>query len=711
MNDFKQFLSLEESKLDWKIVLFLILLAYAFNIAVRYIYISYAGDMPQFQWNGHLMINNNDGYTWAEGARDILAGFHQQNDLSRVDTPASQLIAFFARFLPFVSFDVLLEYLPGFLGALVVVPIVLIGRTLGSAWVGFLASLLGGMAWSYYHRTMFGYLDTDMLVIVLPTFAVWATMHAFKYKNITFFIIASLIEIFMIRWHGGLFNVANGIFIMSVIYVALFDREKNSALYLSFLIAPLLPFSLIYKIVTLIVIFVAFIGIKFETKKIWYIIGAIVGVYIVIVGFPWIKNVLLSGYFTRDIVNSDDGLKYFSVVNTVREAGHISYDTLVHRISGSWIGIAVGLMGYLLLLIRYPLMMISLPMVVLGFFAIRGGLRFTIFTVPFMAIGDAYLAYLIGKIGYRLFINDKVAKISTYIISFLIMVGFIYPNYKHIYRYLVPTVFTKKEVKVLDKLKHIASREDYVLTWWDYGYPIRYYADVKTLVDGGKHSGDVNYPVSFALTRDLISSRNMAILDVYQTEYDFKRHQDKNDYIKEMMKRYGLKDPDDLIYMLSTNIKLPKTKENVYYFLPLRMMNIFPTVAIFGTIDLKSGKRINHFFTQTNGAKKRGNTLYLSNGIKVDLSKSNLIIGRKIVPIKRFSVVAYDKSGKIHTTIQKAHPQGLNIIFMKSYNKWLIMDDFFFDSAYIQLFVFENTKGLFEPIILTPYAKVFRVKR
>ena len=84
MNELKQFLQLEEDKLNWKIVLLLVLIAYAFNIAVRYIYISYVGDAPQFQWQNHLMINNNDGYYWAEGARDILAGFHQTNDLSPI---------------------------------------------------------------------------------------------------------------------------------------------------------------------------------------------------------------------------------------------------------------------------------------------------------------------------------------------------------------------------------------------------------------------------------------------------------------------------------------------------------------------------------------------------------------------------------------------------------------------------------------------------
>jgi len=604
MNELKQLLTLEEDKLNWKIVILLIIIAYFFNIAVRYIYISYVGDIPNFYWNGHLMLNNNDGYYWAEGARDILAGNHQKNDLSPVHMPASILTAAIAKFLPFLNFDVLIEYLPGFLGSLVVIPTLLIGRLLGSTWFGFLASLMSGMVWSYYHRTMFGYYDTDMLVITLPVFAVWAIMWSLKNQNRLFFFLAPLIEIFMIEWHNGLFNVANGFFIMSMLYVLIFNKEKNSILFLLLLIIPILKIALIYKVVILALVYIA--SLKFEKNiNLKYLLLGIIAIYVAIVGIPWIMKLINEGYLTRAVTNDTDGLKYFSVVNTVSEAGHISFDTLVHRISGSYLGFILGAMGYILLAIRYPIILISLPMVVLGLFAIRGGLRFTIFAVPFFALGDAYIAYLIGKISYKLFIDEKIGKSSVYATSFIVMVGFIYPNYSHIHKYIMPTVFTNNEIKVLDKLKTIASRDDYVLSWWDYGYPIRYYADVKTLVDGAKHSGNVNFPVSFSLTRDLVSSRNMAILDVYQTEYDYNHNVKNSDYLKEMMERYNFKNPNDFLDYLSTDIKLPKIKENIYYYLPLRMMDIFPTVAAFSLIDLNTGKRNNHFFTQARTVAKK----------------------------------------------------------------------------------------------------------
>ena len=48
---------------------------------------------------------------------------------------------------------------PIFLGSLMTVPLVLIGRLYGSALWGFTAAILGGVAWNYYERTMAGYFE------------------------------------------------------------------------------------------------------------------------------------------------------------------------------------------------------------------------------------------------------------------------------------------------------------------------------------------------------------------------------------------------------------------------------------------------------------------------------------------------------------------------------------------------------------------------
>jgi len=705
-----------KDKSNWKIILVYILVAYIFNIWVRFIYVDIISQIPQWQYHGTYIINNPDGLYYAEGARDFINGFHQKNDLSPIHNITADFTALISEFFH-ISLDKVIFYLPGVIGSLLVIPIVLIGEVLGSAFVGFLAALMSAMTWSYYHRTMFGYYDTDMMTVVLPTFALWGILWSLKNKDIRFFFVAPLIEIFMIMWHGGLYNVANGFFIMTALYLLYLKFMKKEdifrqSLFLLFLIVPLLQIESLYKFGLLAILYVFLLKTKNLEKMKNYLIYVIFGIYLVIVGIPWINAVIHNSYFTKATLQSDDGFKYFSVVNTVSETSRISFDTLVHRISGSYAGFFVGALGYLLLIIRYPKVVISLPMVVLGLFAVKGGLRFTIFAVPFFALGDAYVVYLLAKVSAKLFINDKISFYSKYVVAVLVMIGFIYPNYKHIHKYITPAVMGKDEIKTLVKFRDIAKRDDYVLSWWDYGYPIRYYADVKTLVDGGKHSGDVNFPISFALTRAENISHKTAILDTYFTEKHLIDNK-KFDFIEDIENYYKVKinSTKELEQFLSQKISLPKLKENVYYFLPLEMLNIFPTVAIFSSIDIKTGKRQNHFFYKSTQLKQKGGVLYIGNGIKLYLNKALIQIGRSVVPVKSFDIVAYNRSGKIIKQHSNFRKRGLRVVFMKSYGIFLVMDDFYYNSSYIQMFVFENyDKKLFKPIILTPRVKIYKVQ-
>jgi dolichyl-diphosphooligosaccharide--protein glycosyltransferase/undecaprenyl-diphosphooligosaccharide--protein glycosyltransferase len=48
---------------------------------------------------------------------------------------------------------------------------------------------------------------------------------------------------------------------------------------------------------------------------------------------------------------------------------------------------------------------------------------------------------------------------------------------------------------------------------------------------------------------------------------------------------------------------------------------------------------------------------------------------------------------------------------MASYGRFLIVDDYFLKSMYIQMFVFENyDKTLFEPIVIDPMTKIYKLK-
>ncbi|MCW8838580.1 MAG: peptide transporter, partial [Thiovulaceae bacterium] len=411
------------------------------------------------------------------------------------------------------------------------------------------------------------------------------------------------------------------------------------------------------------------------------------------------------------------GLHFYAVMQTVREAGKIPFETFANRISGHTVTFLLSFIGYTWLVYKHRIMLLALPMLGLGFLAYVGGLRFTIYAVPIMAFGVAFLFTESLK-----YITDKK---SVHIGSLVILtIVILIPNIKHIQSYKVPTVFKKEEVQVLDRLKNIASREDYVVTWWDYGYPIRYYSDVKTLVDGGKHSGSVNFPISYVLTNPQKTAAKMARFDVEYTEKAFEvaaKNKDLNESkkvklfsnIEEMTKDYGFDNTSDFLLSLETEIKLPKKTRDVYLYLPYRMLDIYPTVKVFSNINLMNGQKYKRpFFYITRNFKNQKGIVYLGNNISINLKDTTLQLGSKKQAIRRFVSTEYNKKQKLIVQERLINfSSNISVIYMKSYNTFLVVDEDTYNSTYIQMMVLEKyNKKLFEKVMLTPHVKVYKLK-
>jgi dolichyl-diphosphooligosaccharide--protein glycosyltransferase/undecaprenyl-diphosphooligosaccharide--protein glycosyltransferase len=687
-----------------------IALAFIFSVLVRLIWVYQFHGVENFMWDEQFMINTNDGYFWAEGARDILNWDFSEFARSPIGTAGAQLSAFFAFILPF-SFETVILYLPVFLSSLIVIPLVLIAQSLKHVEVGFIAALLASIAWSYYNRTMIGYFDTDMLNIVFPTFLLWSLILAFRTREDKYILFTGL-EIVAYRWwYPQSYSLEFAFFGLILLYTLVYER-KNIYQYklLAMMLVAMMGLPDLVRLINVIVVYYFYKKKKLDAY-IYQFLGLAFIMFVVSGGLApiWYQ---LKGYVFKDAIETsgeDLKLHFFSVMQTVREAGKIPFETFANRISGHTITFLLSCIGYIMMVFRYRVMLLGLPLVGLGFLAYVGGLRFTIYAVPILSFGIAYLIFFIGN-----YIKNKQLQVAFIAIC---TVAILYPNIKHVIAYKVPTVFTKQEVEVLDKLKKIASRDDYVVSWWDYGYPIRYYSDVNTLIDGGKHSGAVNFPVSYMLTNPQVVAAKLARFDVEYTEKRFlmnKEDVDRNrTNIANMTLDSGFKDTNDFLTSLGLDTVLPEKTRDIYFYLPYRMIGIFPTVAKFSDIDLMTGKTNRRpFFYQTNRFKDSGTLLNLANGVIFNKKSGMLKIGNQEVPIKEFLITSYDKKRKLIRQRQTIHKDAnMYLVYMKSYNTFLILDEDMLNSTYIQLFVFENyDKNLFEPVILDPNAKVFKLK-
>jgi dolichyl-diphosphooligosaccharide--protein glycosyltransferase/undecaprenyl-diphosphooligosaccharide--protein glycosyltransferase len=288
----------------------------------------------------------------------------------------------------------------------------------------------------------------------------------------------------------------------------------------------------------------------------------------------------------------------------------------------------------------------------------------------------------------------------------------IVPNIRHIIGYKVPTVFSKAEVQDLDKLNQIADSKDYTLTWWDYGYPIWYYSDTSTLIDGGKHNND-NFIISKIMqTTSPTLAANLSRLAV--ETYESNGHKVVSDTIFKNKQKDQV-DPNEFLLKLDNpNYKLPKKTRDIYLYLPYRMLNIYPTVTLFGNLDLNTGKMIrNIVFYSSSGAKNINGVLQFNNGIVFDAKKGILKFGNNEQQVRYFVLTQNTKGSDIKVEAQRYHANALFVVvYMKSYNKFIVMDVETFNSIYVQMFILGRyDKELFELVVASPYSRIYKLKK
>ena len=685
----------------------MIFAAVIFGMVCRLYWVFWASEYPVFFWNNELMISTNDGYAFAEGARDMLAGFHQENDLSYYGYPLSTLTYWIVKFLG-VKLETAMIYMSVFFSSLVAVPVILIANEYKLKMAGFIAALLAVIANSYYNRTMAGYYDTDMLIITLSVFVVWGLVRVLEKKDAKSLIIAPLSVLIYMWWYMSAFSLISILTGLFLLYTLIFDR-KNPLFYLeiSLLLLAISNLDLTLKFIAVIAIY-ALCLFKKEVINLKFALGILAIIFVIFVIRGGLNPIIfqLKFYVFRDAPEVGGmSFHFFNVNQTIQESSVVDFTLFCERISANVITFLISLAGVALFCYKHRSFAVSLGMLALGFLAFKSGLRFTIYAVPIMALGFGYLVEFVLA---NLKLKGAVLNLIRAFIAALVLASALI----HIYGYKAEPVFVNKEVEILNKLKSIAGREDYVVAWWDYGYPIRYYSDVKTLIDGGKHLGRENFAVSFALGSDEMSSANMARLDVEYTERNFKEHFNGN--LAQILKDRNLSVDQFFSEIKEANFSLPAKSREIYYYLPDRMLSIFPTILQFSKIDLKSGKNLNNgLFITTRAISQSEKGIRLSGGFTLTSDVTNLIYDGNVLPLRSFIETDYNEAGKLNVKEYKNNESSnISVIFMRDYGRFIILDESILNSAYIQLFVLERyDPKVFEPVILDGAAKVYRLKR
>ena len=365
----------------------------------------------------HLKENSRSA---AEAARKTAQTLHSagyKNKAVHAALASAQDHALSAIRRPMISVESIMAYMPAFAASLLAVPLVLIGRLLGSAWWGFLAALTGSVAYSYYNRSMSGYFDTDMFSVTVPAVALYFLLRSLCNKE-DWSAGAGAVALFLMPFfYTSSMSIALAMAVAYIGYQLVFHwREARAwegivpvAVAMFFLggsqghVIAVNPAAWVLKIAA---IFCASLAPRWmpwlRVESEWPgwplragVAAMLVGVVLFSSPFEQVRQKVFQYLPTETAAANPSGaqLQYKNVISTVQEARGVNKTIWAVRISGTVAGFGLTVLGFALLIARHPQMLISLPLVGIGLFSLMGGLRFTIHAVGIAALAATWVFF------------------------------------------------------------------------------------------------------------------------------------------------------------------------------------------------------------------------------------------------------------------------------------------------------------------------------
>ncbi len=711
MNDLiGRYIKIETTETSGKTLLLYIFTAYFFSVAIRSLLWYQSSSIDAFWLNGEpLPIWSPDAGLYGYYAKQILSG-HGYPFVS--EYAPGYLIAWIVK-LSGISIDWIMFTLPIFLSSLIVIPIILMAYAHKLAKLGFLASLIGGIGANYYTRSHAGYMDTDTLNLFLPWLAISMWTLALQKRSLLFAFLGALSIFGFRQWYHSSSAIIISLVLMLALALPFFRKERTAYQTLILAAVAILPLSPVYILLALPAVSAIFVftNAKSEGGVKYYAIVMAAGV----VASMFVLDP--SAYYERamdylqkpsEITLGTKNAQYHftDVLSTVIEAKGRSIFDINPRFVGMGTYIIFASIGFAMLCIAYPLFLLALPLIILGYLSNIAGIRFSMFATPAFALGLAYLALAFQKQFFNADEKNIWQRLSPYAIvaaaAILMIVNILRLN-----PYLHPFYFEKEEAKALQKFQETSSKKDLVISWWDYGWPLWYCTGRNnTLIDNGLHGAD-----TYLVANELMSLNQHFVANAakFTAKENLKgiRH-GRKEVLPHVLKE---RDVFDIFRSLSKKDTAVKNSRNVYFMLHRDMLMTLPTFAEIADRDPKSGQML------------RKREFYLSSLQKPFDPKTPLVYGDTFTfDIRNGKITGSDGASARINTIGISEKGRL--IAGKNYNrrspmyliiyngtKALYMDGSVYGSFLIQALVLDNyDHSLFEKVADTGKMKIFKVK-
>lgn len=689
------------------IVFLYVLLAYAFGVGVRFLLAIEAYKHPEF------LINNDVIPLWTADAG--LYGYYAKTILAGIPLPLDSehmlghLIALCVKTTG-SNIDRVMFYAPAFFASLIVVPIVLIMAVYHQARVGFLAALITTIGFNYYYRTHLGYVDTDILIYTLMLLTFFSIIASLELKNINYAVIGFFSTIFLIEWYHSSKPLIFGFLALYVLLIAIYDRKKIENYFILIILAvPLVAVLFYFKIIFVAIILFLFRYLNYKKIILDYRILLILG-FVFAIAFVVLNNPEV--YYSRilDYLHKKDFLEFTDVtgktfkiattLKTVAESTGSSFWDVINTTSGNIFVYLFGLFGLMLLSIQNKTALVLWSFIILGLLSIWLGVRFTTFAVPVIAIGLSFgifwVSYVLSQKYQKLYAGILQLAGGLVVLSYCLWYVL---SYNHVLR----PVLLSDEIQAFSKIDVPLKNNDYVVSWWDNGWPLWYFTFLNTMIDNGKNSHDTFIVSSILLNPIPQATSNM-------TRYFFERYHAMPNKSQSVVPYISEK--ESLIEILETVKKqtfiVPNKTFDIYFFLNDALIDKLPVMKQFTFMD-KMSQNFNGLllYSQLSKSFTLKDQFVFGLDFKVD-RKTGTIIGQdgKVGKISGLFVSNGDKF-----QFQKFHKDAdYNIIVYKN-RDILIVDNYYLNSFFIKAFILNNfDSSLFECVSQTENSKIFKLK-
>ena len=434
----------------------LILLASLFSIGLRYWWLSLA-DFNEYTLDGYLMPTTHDAYHWLNTLEQIKKG--NWGDFGIIESLLPLLSWVIAKGAS-VSPSSLAQNLPVVMSATIVVPMLLIGRSLNLIVVSFWAAILTVVSVGYFNRTIPGYFDTDMLNLVFPLFTIWLCQNFMVNTQHRWFVSAMFVSFLSLIWHPSSSGLQMSILAMTLLWVLV--RKPKSVL-------------------------------------IYILAGG--------VSLLWFGETLFHFFWDKvEVWGMRGEANKRQLFGLISEAQPSSFQELAVRVSGNTYLMVLGFVGYIALAWRYPVLIITLPVLILGLMAMWLGRRFTMYASPFIAFGLSYCMFQVS----RLIRAHSASKSLLLLVVAGMAITSLYPSLSRSLDHALPRIISAADAKMLSNLKSRSPTDQIIfLSWLDYGYALKYYTgNGRTILDGGSRG---NGPV---LARLLVDASPSQVVEI-----------------------------------------------------------------------------------------------------------------------------------------------------------------------------------------------------